>query len=572
MNDRTTELQEDIRLLLKYLESGKTDQVENLFGRILEAPPDSADDLHALAGVAYRMGRPEKAVELITDALQRDSTRDYFHLNLGNLLMSQGRLPEAILSFRRALSISPDFAEAHNNLGVTLRALGKTHEAIASYRRALAVNPNYAEAHNNLGIVLDGDGKREEAIASFRQALAVNPDFAEARLNLASALETWGEGDGDIEIMQRKLTLNPNLAEAHNNLGIALKKGGRVDEATISFRRAIEINPNFAEAHYNLGNTLSAEGRQDEAIASYRSAVAVNPDYAEAYNNLGIVLKARDKMDDAVACYRRAIEINSRYIEAHYNLGLALKELGKAEEASALLGRVLDLDPAHRRAAHMMAALTGKTTEGAPGEYVKDLFDRYSPEYDRHLTETLAYNAPRLLRRALDSMFDKIPYFRNALDLGCGTGLAGTEFRAITHRLSGIDISPGMIEVARKKGVYDFLAVGDILEYLRGTEERYDLFAAADVFTYMGNLKPVFSAVSRCSLSRACFVFSTEKTDREDYVLRPTGRYAHSRRYIQDLARDHGFSLETCRTGALRKEKERWIMGESFVLRRTDSP
>ena len=57
---------------------------------------------------------------------------------------------------------------------------GKLEEAIASYRQALRLKPDYAEAHNNLGIVSEGQGKLEEAIASYRRRLRLKPDYAEA--------------------------------------------------------------------------------------------------------------------------------------------------------------------------------------------------------------------------------------------------------------------------------------------------------------------------------------------------------------------------------------------------------
>ena len=66
-------------------------------------------------------------------------------------MKDQGKLAEAVASYRRALELNPDFAEAHNNLGTTLKDQGKLAEAVASYRRALELNPDFAEVHNNLG-------------------------------------------------------------------------------------------------------------------------------------------------------------------------------------------------------------------------------------------------------------------------------------------------------------------------------------------------------------------------------------------------------------------------------------
>ena len=54
------------------------------------------------------------------------------------------------------------------------------------------------------------------------------------------------------------------------------------------------------------------------------------------------------------------------------------------------------------------------------------------------------------------------------LDLGCGTGLSGAAFKDRAGHLTGIDLSPAMIEKARSRGIYDSLAVADIERAMAG--------------------------------------------------------------------------------------------------------
>ena len=46
---------------------------------------------------------------------------------------------------RKALRLKPDYADAHNNSGIALKAQGRMEEAIASYREAIRLKPNYPE-------------------------------------------------------------------------------------------------------------------------------------------------------------------------------------------------------------------------------------------------------------------------------------------------------------------------------------------------------------------------------------------------------------------------------------------
>jgi predicted O-linked N-acetylglucosamine transferase (SPINDLY family) len=91
-----------------------------------------------------------------------------------------------VASYRRALQLKPDYAEAHNNLGIALRLQGALEEAVASYRRALQLKPDYAEAHSNLGNSLKDQGQLDEAVACYRRAIECG--LCAAHSNLVYAL------------------------------------------------------------------------------------------------------------------------------------------------------------------------------------------------------------------------------------------------------------------------------------------------------------------------------------------------------------------------------------------------
>ena len=80
-------------------------------------------------------------------------TRAQANHNMGNLLLDQGRLPEAERHFREALRIDPGLAEAQINLGNILARRGRYAEAAARYRIALKNDPSSTQARANLTAV-----------------------------------------------------------------------------------------------------------------------------------------------------------------------------------------------------------------------------------------------------------------------------------------------------------------------------------------------------------------------------------------------------------------------------------
>ena len=115
------------------------------------------------------------------------------HGNLGRALAGHRRLDEAIVHYRQALEIEPNYTETHGNLGNALAAQGKLDEAIQHYLAVLRLNPRDDLGHVQLGVTLARQGKLHEAELHFREALRLRPANADARSYLAKALQEQGQ-------------------------------------------------------------------------------------------------------------------------------------------------------------------------------------------------------------------------------------------------------------------------------------------------------------------------------------------------------------------------------------------
>src|SRR5205807_1053191 len=76
---------------------------------------------------------------------------------------------EAEALLRKAIQLRPDLVEAHYALGNLLMMQGKLDDAIAAFRRCIELNPNAAEAHINLGGALRRQGQFAESLAAYRR-------------------------------------------------------------------------------------------------------------------------------------------------------------------------------------------------------------------------------------------------------------------------------------------------------------------------------------------------------------------------------------------------------------------
>ena len=216
--------------------------------------------LVVLADLTWRQAEVwHDSTSLWTQVLRVEPDSPLAHNNMGNVLLLERQLNDAVGHYRRALAAAPGYAEARNNLGVALARQGNFSDAIAQYQRALATNPAYAEAHANWGIALDAMGNPAESIAHFQRALALDPGNVDAQVNWGNALITLGRPDEAIRRYEDVVRRRPDNAAAHLNWGVALARKGSLVEAIGQFRRALELQPGSPEARAYLDKTIQVQ-------------------------------------------------------------------------------------------------------------------------------------------------------------------------------------------------------------------------------------------------------------------------------------------------------------------------
>lgn len=493
-------------------------------------------DLTRQARASIEAGQPRDAKKLLQEAIDvsRGDGEAWALLAVCHGML--GEYIECERCCRRAIEVEPRALGPWDNLGSALKFQGRIAEAERAYRKALKIDPRYTEGYNNLGNLLLERKEFEEAERCYRQALALQP--------------------GNLEVI--------------SNLGTVYQAQGKIEEAIAYYQRVLAVQPQHANALTNLGTAYIALGKKAEAMGVFEHAVSFQPENVKAWWALGDLYQQVQAYDRAIECSNRVLTINPDYAASYYTLALCYKGLNDYDRAEKMFRKAHALDPKGMENVHYFLAAIGREPlpEKAPANYLKELFDDYAVRFDRHLVVKLAYQAPKLLNAAVRAVIADPSIKLDILDLGCGTGLSGEPFRDIAQRLTGVDLSPKMISKAKARAIYDELIVGDILTPLVRPDAAFDLIIAADVFIYFGDLAPVFRACKTALRSGGLFAFSTEAEDGDGtYVLRASGRYAHTLSYLHALAESAGFTMVTTERAIVRKELEKDIEGNICVVR-----
>ena len=118
---------------------------------------------------------------------------------------------------------------------------------------------------------------------------------------------------------------------------------------------------------------------------------------------------------------------------------------------------------------------------GDPEECV-DAYKDWAKTYDEDTVGDLNYVGPKISATRLAELVKPDAV---VLDAGCGTGLAGVELKELGFgTIDGMDISPEMLDEARKKGPYRALQVEDMTKPLSYATGAYDAVICVGTFTH----------------------------------------------------------------------------------------
>lgn len=182
------------------------------------------------------------------------------------------------------------------------------------------------------------------------------------------------------------------------------------------------------------------------------------------------------------------------------------------------------------------------TSQSLSPAFVTRLFDKYADSYDDHLVEKLNYSGPQEIARALEDL-RRPGKFTRSVDLGCGTGLCEPVLRPISDTLIGVDLSPAMLRQAQKSCSYDLLYEDEIVSWLENQSDL-DLLAAAEVSPYIGDLDPLFCAITNAARDGAIFVLTYRIGDGDTFELSDENVYQHAPSYVRGVTGRNGWEIQ----------------------------
>ena len=160
------------------------------FAKAVASDPGNPDYRHNLAMALQKQGDVAGSEKILRHNLTMNAMHQPTYHSLAQLMISQGRAPEAQELLTAWVSTQPYVPEANIEMAWLQRESGDIAGAEQSLQQALKANPTNAIALSHMGQLYQTAGRQDEAVAYYQRSLAAHWDQPEVQSRLATMTGT----------------------------------------------------------------------------------------------------------------------------------------------------------------------------------------------------------------------------------------------------------------------------------------------------------------------------------------------------------------------------------------------
>lgn len=279
-----------------------------------------------------------------------------FYNNRGAALYEKNSYKEAILYFKKALTILPESGLTHFNLANAYRDSNLKSQAIAEYLQCIRLIPKYNNAYKAITKIYLQQKMYPQAFAQIKKRLILDSADKEMKELLAQAyfeatsdyssqaLDEFllGNKKYAYELLNNAIMLKNDSAYLHYLLGYFYYSDNKFNEAIAELEKVIRIDPQFRLVNKLFGDIYFESGNYYQAIQQYKLALAVNPNDYILYNNIAITLVRLERYQDALPYIKKASELAPLNPNVLYSLASIYRDNGMKEEALSEYAKLSD--------------------------------------------------------------------------------------------------------------------------------------------------------------------------------------------------------------------------------------
>ena len=394
------------------IRDNKLPEAEKELSSILRISPDLPVALNFMGTVRAKQGRLNEAELLFLRAARNDRKFAGARMNLVYLYLLRRTPEKAIVQLREILTVEPEHDGAIEKLAELLLSQGRVDEAVALIEKQKSARPvppsllvvlgdaylakkSLPQAEENYLLALDGRLDNAGALFGLAQISRLKNETREASIYLNRvatltadskspeflykfALEAMRAGmmDEAKSGIERALELRPKDPQDLLALGIAWLRKGDLFEAEKLFRRLLAIEPANAQAQLHLGYVLLNQKKYGEARLWLEKSARPGVAIPEVFYYLGLVAQEQNDDARAIVLFEKAVQKLPTYSHARIALGSSYMKLKNYARAKEELEMAVKLDPEEPTAHYNLALLYARLKDTARAQEQMQIIEK----------------------------------------------------------------------------------------------------------------------------------------------------------------------------------------------------
>jgi tetratricopeptide (TPR) repeat protein len=235
----------------------------------------------------------------------------------------------AVFTFLWAVIPSPAGADTQKakenfNAGVKAMEAGKVDEAILAYKAAISEDPEFVDSYLNLGAIYFEQKDYEKAREMFQTATEKDKTNAIAFANLGRVeyvLKKYVEAEA---AFQTAISLDKNNPELYKELGKVYYKKRDYPKVVETISKCHELGGGDYNTYYMLGKGFQKQDKTQKAIEAFKKSIELKDNY-RARSALGRIYLAQEKFKQAARQFQAALKVEPKGWRAAYNYAVAVQ-------------------------------------------------------------------------------------------------------------------------------------------------------------------------------------------------------------------------------------------------------
>jgi len=258
----------------------------------------------------YSQGKLPEAVKFYKKALAAGENPVLCYFNCANAYFQLDSLSSALIYYRQCINLAPDFVKAHLNLAIIYYMLGDLGRCIAASKQTLRLDPGSQKMRLVLAAAFEKSGSIPEAATEYEYIVRKYPEMTETYLALGQIYRNLHDYETAIEWLGEYPPTGKNYPYVLLLIADIYDQAGDMPRSLYYLQKSFE-NDKKKNTFFRIVEAQKQMGNDFVALETAMEGMTLFPDFPDLMILAGNIAFGRGFIEKAEFCYSKAYALGS---------------------------------------------------------------------------------------------------------------------------------------------------------------------------------------------------------------------------------------------------------------------